>query len=86
MSTISNKELIEKLTTYFLKQDPEVVCKLLAAAMIDMSRYRNFDKLGDEELRSLLYRTEHNFHELQDFVKEWPNNAPLRYENRTKPE
>lgn len=67
---MENKEIIKKLTRYFLKDcDPKVVAKLLAACLVDINRIRHFEHLPDSEKENLMLRINHNSDELLDFVK-----------------
>lgn len=68
---MENKEVIEKLTEFYLKQsDFPTIARALSAAMIDYSRFVNVDKLDEEERNSLYARSFLNAKELQRFVKD----------------
>jgi len=66
--SISNKEVIQKLTQYFMNQDKSLVCRLLANAMIDYNRIYNSDILPDDELENLNFRIRQNSNELKKFI------------------
>lgn len=70
--TVSNKELIKRLSDYFVKCDPEVVAKTLAGAMVDFHRIRTVLDLPEEERECLFERLEHNDNELVKFAKNGP--------------
>lgn len=67
-----NREIIYKLTQYFLTQDPSIVAKSLACMMIDLNRLKNMHTLGLEEKVSLFARLDANLAELQRFAKKGP--------------
>jgi hypothetical protein len=75
----TNKEVIEKLESYFLEQDHKAVCRLLANMMIDMHRMSHIKKLPVDELIGLLRRQEFNKIELEYFIKNGPR-GPLTME------
>lgn len=75
----TNKEVINALQEFFLKQDPKDIARALAACMIDFQRMVNFEKLGSEEKACLQARLLVNVEELQRFAKEGPrNDEPFR--------
>ena len=80
---MTNKELIEKLQAYFLKQDPKVVTRILANMFIDVNRVFHYDSLSDQELISLHSRMALNHNELQTFALD-ENPEPLKYFNVVK--
>lgn len=65
----TNKEISDKMTAYFLTQDPEIVARILAANMIDLNRLYHFELLEDDERESLFRRLDHNIEQLQEFIK-----------------
>ena len=73
--TISNKELINRLTDYFMEQDKEAICRSLANAMIDLHRVANADSMGVKEAECLLYRLAHNSKQLMSFAKNGPSGS-----------
>lgn len=78
----TNKELINELQDFFLKQDPSIIARILAGMMIDMNRIMSMDTLGKNEKDCLLVRMEANRNELVRFAKEGPRNEkPLKYFN-----
>ncbi len=80
---MTNKELIDKLQAYFLKQDPKVVTRILANMYIDINRVFNVEQLPDQELISLQSRMELNHNELQKFALD-ENPEPLKYFNMSE--
>lgn len=68
----TNKEVSDKLTEYFLTQDPEVVARILAANMIDLNRLYHFELLEDDERENLFRRLDHNIGQLEEFIKNGP--------------
>jgi hypothetical protein len=77
---MTNKELMEKLVVYYLKQDPEVVAKSLAGCLIDFERVRNYSLLDETEQDCLKARMDHNSRELYKFVS-GKEDGPMRVEN-----
>jgi len=73
---LTNKEVVEKLETYFLEQDHKVVCRLLANMRIDIHRFNYLDQFSNDELISFLRCQEMNKRELEDFIKNGPR-GPL---------
>lgn len=71
----TNKEVIDALIEYFLKQPPEVIARGLANSMIDIQRLYLFSECTNEEKKSLLYRTDQNIRALKKFVKDGPDGA-----------
>ncbi len=69
---ISNKEVIDKLVDYFVKQNPKIVARLLANYMIDLNRVCNLNSLSDSENELLLDRLQTNCLSLQKFIEEGP--------------
>ncbi len=68
----TNKEVIRKLSDYFLTQNPGIVARVLANCMIDFHRIRNLDELPENEKDSLTFRIDANSQAVVDFV----NNGP----------
>lgn len=77
---MTNKELIEKLQAYFLKQDPKVVTRILANMYIDVNRWSNSHKLSVREKNLLKLRASLNNMELEKFALD-DNPEPLKYFN-----
>ncbi|HMG13869.1 MAG TPA: hypothetical protein VK590_00410 [Saprospiraceae bacterium] len=65
---MNNKEVIKRLTEYFLKQDPKDIAKALSACMIDFNRLMHADSLGEIERANLFMRVRLNVEELQRFL------------------
>lgn len=65
---LTNKEIIQKLTKYFLKENPEKIARLLANMIIDMNRIVYLDDLPSNEQQSLFERMKANSDELNDFI------------------
>ena len=78
MTEFSNKEVIEKLTEYFLESDPKVVARTLAGLMIDLNRISNYESLELDEQKNLLDRMALNYQQLHDFVENGPR-SKLQY-------
>ncbi len=66
----TNKEVIDALQEYFLKQDRKKIARALANCMIDIQRFVNFDSLPEHEASLLITRAVANSKEIIDFVKE----------------
>ena len=66
---MDNKEVIKRLTEYFLKQDAKDIAKGLAACMIDFNRLMHADSLGEVERANLFMRIRLNVEELQRFLR-----------------
>ncbi len=75
----TNKEVINALTSYFLEQDKEILCRLLANYMIDMNRVFVFDALPKEEQECLHFRIQKNCEALHKFITDGPS-GPLTME------
>ncbi len=69
----TNKEVIDALQDYFLKQDPKDIARVLAATLIDINRIRNYESLEYEEQQCLQFRLDHNLEELRKFIKKGPD-------------
>ncbi len=82
---ISNKEVIEKLTKYLLKQDFNIVCRLLAGCMIDYNRLYYFEDLPVDERERLMVRIKANSEQLNKFIEnkfiEQETLTPFYYED-----
>jgi hypothetical protein len=66
---MENKEVINKLREYFLRNDPEKVAHLCANFMIDLNRFLNINNLSQEERVRLIDRTILNMDQLRDFME-----------------
>ncbi len=78
----TNKEVIDDLQAYFLKQDPKDIARTLAGLMIDFQRFVNYENLGKNEQECLLFRMQKNVEELQRFIREGPrDNDTFKYIN-----
>lgn len=64
-----NKEIIEELTKYFMKQPQEHTCELLACMIIDLNRIVNSKELEKSELESLKLRIQWNIDQINYFIK-----------------
>ena len=71
----TNKEIIDALQEYFLKQDPKEIARALANCMLDIHRFVNFDSLPENESSLLITRSVANSKELLDFVTEKSHGA-----------
>lgn len=66
---MTNKEAIEKLTEYFLTQDPRDVAELCASKIIDINKLVNIDKLTFAQQEHLIFRIDANWKEECDFLE-----------------
>lgn len=66
---MKNKEVIDKLQEFYLKQDPKLVARALASCMIDYNRLVNYDKLGKNEKFNFDLRVRSNADTLRKFVE-----------------
>lgn len=76
----TNKHLIDELQEYFLTQDAKVICRTLAAMMVDLHRINNFESCGKNERDNLRMRMEINSKSLIKFAKYGPD-GDLVYHN-----
>ena len=65
----TNKEIIDDLQSYFLKQDPTLIARALAGKMIDLNRLIHIDSLEISEKINLLARLHANCAQLKKFIK-----------------
>ena len=80
---MENKSVIEKLSRYFMHQDRDVVCKMLASCMLDLHRFMNLETLSNSEMENLFDRMKHNMKEMESFLhKEDTSNEKLTLEAR----
>lgn len=68
----TNKEVIDKLQDYFMKQDIKLVCRALAGTMIDINRIMNIEYLPQEEYLLLIARLMANNTQLMKFINDGP--------------
>ncbi len=73
MKSISNKEVIDRLIEYLLTQDPKIVARSLANAMIDFNRMYHLLDLPLNERNNLLNRIEKNSKEVRRFAEHGPD-------------
>lgn len=66
---ITNKEVIDKLQQYFLKQDAKVVARMLANQIIDLNRLWGIESLDKDERLSLTERMGHNLKEFHKLIR-----------------
>lgn len=66
----SNKEVIEKLVEYYLKQDPERVARLCANFAVDLNRFLYIDYLDKDERDEFLLRMTYNVSNIHNLVRE----------------
>lgn len=69
---MDNKEAIERLTEYYLTQDPAIICKALASAQIDINRFMTANQLDEKQRKCLIYRSRLLIKEIQKFLKNGP--------------
>lgn len=60
---MTNKEMIEKLTNYFMSQDSLLVANSCAHLIIDLNRFYNFNDLSENERNDLFERVSYNLSE-----------------------
>ena len=70
---ITNGQVINNLTDYFLKQDREMVARLLAAAMIDFNRVYHIRAIDEDEKKLLRKRIKFNIATLNKFIADGPH-------------
>ena len=67
---MTNKEMIDKLQEYFLKQDPSVVARMTANLLLDIIRFLTIEILTEDQAENLIYRSRYNasqvYHVLND--------------------
>ena len=78
---MNNKEVIDKLTAYFITQDPRQIALALASTMVDMHRLLLFRELDPEEKESLRVRCAANSEELIRFLNKGPRETPFQTTN-----
>lgn len=81
INDLSNKDVIDKLISYYRKQDIEVIYRMLANALIDYNRMDIFDLLDKEEKTILLTRIGFNARALRKFMREGGDEQPLVIKN-----
>jgi hypothetical protein len=69
---LTNKEVIERLKAYFMEQEQEDICFMLASLMVDMHRVKHYQFLDEDEKASFMIRMEANDASLMDFLKNGP--------------
>jgi len=74
---MENFEVIEKMSEYLLKQDPNTVCTLCAGLMVDIHRFIYIDKLPEDEAERLMQRSYRNVSQLHEFIKGGPPEEPI---------
>jgi hypothetical protein len=70
---MDNKQVIEKLTEYFMTQDKHLIARGLAGAQLDFYRYNKWDSLPTTELVCLHERTRLMAEEFEKFVRNGPD-------------
>ena len=70
---MTNREVMSKLTEYFMQQPQDHTCKLLAAMMIDFNRMVNIRKLDESQKEDLMVRVKWNVDQLNEFLKNGPS-------------
>ena len=66
---MNNKDIIIRLIDYLLTQDPKIVARLLANAMLDYYRIAYPHLLTKEEHERLMLRIHYNAQSYADFAK-----------------
>jgi hypothetical protein len=67
---MNNKEVMDRLTEYYLTQDPKLVARALASQMVDLHRIWHMLELPEAEMHSLHERCEMNLIELDRFLED----------------
>lgn len=57
---MTNKEVVDKLQSYYLTQDTVTIARLCANYAIDINRFYNFEHLSIEEKFKLIQITKYN--------------------------
>ena len=70
--TVTNKELMDKLSAYLETQDMKIVCRALANAFLDYHRIHNPDQMDADEAVRLFKRIKLNAEQLSDFAINGP--------------
>lgn len=68
MENKTNKEVIELLQNYYLKQDSKIIARCLANVVIDLHRIQNFEFLPNSEKECLIDRMRLNGEQLEKFL------------------
>lgn len=66
---MKNKEVMDKVTSYLLTQDPAVVARTCAALMVDINRIDMIESLPADEVECLFKRIALNSIELREFIE-----------------
>lgn len=75
MKEVSNKEVVQALVRYFLKQEKEALAENLAHCMLDFHRLATWDHLSEKEKLNFKARMMMNDSSLIDFIKNGPKGA-----------
>jgi len=75
--SISNKEIIIKLSEYLMKQDQYTVCRTLANLMIDYNRLADPSIMDDDEAKRLEIRILLNAEQIRKFARGEGEGIPL---------
>jgi len=67
--SISNKEIIVKLSEYLMKQDQYTVCRTLANLMIDYNRLDSPEQMDEDEAKRLALRISLNAEQIRKFAR-----------------
>lgn len=70
---MENKEVIDRLVEYFLTQDPAIVARMFANAIVDLNRVYHIDQLSDSEIACLFDRMEHNREQVIKLIEDGPH-------------
>jgi hypothetical protein len=74
----TNKEVIDKLMDYFLKQDPKIIVRALANFLLDFNRIENWDAIPPDEYIRLVERISLNSKSLREFIEKKEHNGSLK--------
>lgn len=75
----TNKEVIDKLTEYFITQDKKTIARSLANMMIDFNRIFYLKSLPEDERVLLNARIIANMLALRKFIKDGPDGDLILY-------
>ena len=77
---MTNKEAIDILQNYFMKQNKEDITRFAANAIIDLGRFMNITELDERQRESLLMRTANNLREAHDLITKPSNDhRPIKF-------
>lgn len=75
---MTNEEVMQKLSTYFLTQDPKIIARLASSLLIDIHALYNIKELQRDKQEALLKRVKDNIQTLHEFLYEENNGMDQR--------